>query len=233
MYDPAATLAAIDGHAVPLLLLCGAALAGNAVYYYECLRLGIVQKTYGMPLVGLFFFIPHDLSYVLLWRKWFVEYDHWFLKLFWAGLVVTSVAACAFLWQAIRNGHRELLPQLTRGAFTALVLAGLLAGTGAWWSVKSVLDDELFLFAFGFTAFWCAPFGMGLMLRRGSTLGNSARMWAGYTAIPVFYWLATMLYLPDAFRSPPWIALGAISTLCGLANLWLVRRLPSPRGRPA
>jgi hypothetical protein len=228
MYEPAATLAAIDANPVPVLLLCAVALAGNALYYFECMRLGFSQQTYGMPIAGLFFFIPHDMTYVLLWQKWFVEYDHWFLKLFWVGLVVTSLAAWVFLWQAVRYGHRELMPQWSRAAFTLLVLAGLLACSAAWWAVKNVLDDELFLFAFGFTAFWCAPFGTALMLRRRSRLGNSQRMWAGYTAIPLYYWPATMLYLPDGFRSPAWVALGAVAVLWGLANVVLARSLPAP-----
>ncbi len=230
MYDAAAVLAAIDAQPVPILLLCAAALAGNALYYYECMRLGFKEQAYGMPLVGLFFFIPHDMHYVLLWEKWFVEFDHWFLKLFWIGLVVTATAAWVFLWQAIRYGRRELVPALGQRAFTLLVFAGLAAGSVAWWSVKSVLQDELFLFAFGFTAFWCAPFGMALMLKRRSRLGNSPKMWMGYTAIPLFYWLATVIYLPDAFRSPVWIALGVVSICWGVANAYLAVRLPE---RPA
>ena len=38
-----------------------------------------------------------------------------------------------------------------------------------------VRNDELFLFAFGFTAFWCAPFGTALMLRRRTALGIPVR----------------------------------------------------------
>lgn len=230
MYDPSQTLAAIDASPLPVLLLCAAALAGNAVYYYECLRLGFVQKTYAMPLGGLYFFIPHDMTYVLLWRKWFVEYDHWFLKLFWLGLVLTAVVAWLFLWQLIRYGHRELMPQVPRRRFAGLVVAGLVLSTAAWLATKSVLHDDLFLFAFGLTAFWCAPFGTALMLRRGSAQGQSVTMWAGYTAIPLFYWLAGALYLPDFFRSPAWLALGGAAVAWGLANLYLVTRLRAGEG---
>ncbi|MDB5968378.1 MAG: hypothetical protein JWQ90_828 [Hydrocarboniphaga sp.] len=226
MYDPAAVLAAVDAHPVPVLLLCGAALLGNAIYYFESMRLGFRDRVYTMPLAGLYFFIPHDMSYALLWHKWFVEYDHWFLKLFWLGLVLTSASAWVFLWQLLRYGHQELLPQVSRAVFTALVLGGLALSTGVWIAVKAVLVDDLYLFAFGLTAFWCAPFGMSLILRRRSSIGQSRLMWVGYTAIPVFYWLAGLLYLPPYFRSLPWLALGAAAVIWGLANLFVVSRLP-------
>lgn len=228
MYDPVAVLAAIDAHPAPMLLLCAAALLGNAIYYVDSLRLGFRHRVHTMPLAGLYFFIPHDMSYVLMWHKWFVEYDHWFLKLFWIGLVMTSGAAWMFLWQVLRYGHRELLPQVSRPVFVMLVLGGLVLSTGVWIATKAVLVDELYLFAFGLTAFWCAPFGMSLMLKRGSRVGQSQLMWLGFTAIPVFYWLAAALYLPPFFRSPSWLALGAAATLWGLANVFLVSRLPRP-----
>lgn len=227
MYDPAAVLAAVDRHAVPVLLIAGLALVGNAVYYFEALRLAFRERRYAMPLCGLYFFIPHDMHFVLLWEKWFVEYDHWFLKLFWAALVLTAASAWVFLFQFLRYGQREWAPQLSRTSFISLVLGGLVLSTGVWLAVKDAIGDELFLFAFGLTAFWCAPFGMGLMLRRGNRAAQSVPMWIGYTAIPVFYWLAAALYLGPYFQSPAWLAMGVAATLWGLANIALMRRLPA------
>ncbi len=226
MYDPAAVLIAIDRHALSVLLIAGCALIGNGVYYFESLRLGFRERTYSMPLAGLYFFIPHDMTYVLLWHKWFVEYDHWFLKLFWIALVFTSASAWVFLYQFLRYGQSEWMPQASRASFIALTLGGLALSAGVWLAIKQVLADDLFLFAFGLTAFWCAPFGMGLMLRRGRRVAASLPMWIGYTAIPVFYWIAAALYLGPYFRSPAWLSMGAAATLWGLANIVLVRRLP-------
>lgn len=226
MYDPVAVLAAVDQHAVPVLLIAGCALLGNAVYYFESLRLGFRERTYTMPLAGLYFFIPHDMSYVLLCHQWFAVYDHWFLKLFWGALVLTSISAWVFLWQFLRYGQREWMPGVSRAMFVALTLGGLVLSTGVWIAVKSVLHDELYLFAFGLTAFWCAPFGMALMLRRGTRVAQSLTMWIGYTAIPVFFWLAAALYLGPLFRSPGWLAMGAAAALWGIANILLVKHLP-------
>lgn len=226
MYDPAAVLAAVDRHAVPVLLIAGLSLIGNAVYYFEALRLGFRERTYTMPLCGLYFFIPHDMHFVLLWEKWFVEYDHWFLKLFWIALVFTAASAWVFLFQFLRYGQREWMPHASRATFVSLVLGGLVLSTGVWLALKEMLNDELFLFAFGLTAFWCAPFGMGLMLRRGTRIAQSVPMWLGYTAIPVFYWLAAALYLGPYFQSPAWLAMGIAAALWGAANILLLRHLP-------
>lgn len=232
MYDPVAVLAAVDQNAVPVLLIAGLALIGNAIYYYEALRLGFRERIYAMPLSGLFFFIPHDMHYVLLWEKWFVEYDHWFLKLFWVALVFTALAAWVFLFQFLRYGQREWLPQVSRPMFVGLVLCGLLLSCGVWLALKAVLQDELFLFAFGLTAFWCAPFGMALMLRRGSRKGQSVLMWSGFLAIPLFYWPATAIYLGPYFQSPAWLALGAAAVIWGIANIVLLRWLPASIAMP-
>lgn len=227
MYDPSAVLAAVDRHAVPVLLIAGLSLIGNAVYYFEALRLAVRERTYTMPLCGLYFFIPHDMHFVLQWEKWFVEYDHWFLKLFWIALVFTAASAWVFLFQFLRYGQREWMPQVSRPVFVVLTLSGLALSSGVWLAVKDAIGDPLFLFAFGLTAFWCAPFGMGLMLRRGTRVAQSVPMWIGYTAIPVFYWIATALYLGPHFQSAAWIAMGVAATLWGFANIALVRRLPA------
>lgn len=232
MYDPQAVLAAIDRHAVPVLLIAGLALVGNAIYYFESLRLAFRERTYTMPLAGLYFFIPHDMSYVLLWHKWFVEYDHWFLKLFWVALVFTSLSAWVFLYQFLRYGQRECMPNVSRGVFVSVVLGGLVLSTGVWLAVKAVLVDDLYLFAFGLTAFWCAPFATGLMLRRGTRLAQSVPMWLGYTAIPVFYWLAAALYLGPYFQSPSWLAMGFAAAVWGIANILLIQRLPPGASKP-
>lgn len=229
MYDAAAVLAAVDRNAVPVLLIAGLALVGNAIFYFEALRLGFRERTYTMPLCGLYFFIPHDMTFVLLWEKWFVEYDHWFLKLFWIALVFTALAAWVFLFQFLRYGQRECMPQVSRVTFVVLVLGGLVLSTGVWLALKSVLNDELFLFAFGLTAFWCAPFGMALMLRRGTRKAQSTLMWLGYVAIPLFYWPATAIYLGPYFQSPTWLALGAAAVMWGVANIVLIQRLPQDR----
>lgn len=226
MYDSLAALAAIDADPWRFLLPGFAAFVGNAVYYVEMLRLGFSQRVYAMPLLATFFFIPHDLSYVLNFREWFVVYDHWLPKLMWAPLLVTSACAFIFLYQAIRFGHRELMPWASPRLFRTLMLLGVAAGAALWSVLKSAIDDDLYLFAFGMTAFWCAPAGMALMLRRGSRAAQSMAMWAGYIAIPLFWWIAVWP-VAGFFRTSEWLVLGAIAVAAGFANLFLVRRLPA------
>lgn len=228
MYDPLTVLAAIDTNPWPFLLPAAAAFIGNAVYYVELLRLGFAERMYTMPLMSTFFFIPHDLSYVLHFQKWFVEYDHWLPQLMFVPLLVTSICAFVFLYQAVRFGHKELMPWASPRVFRTLVLLGVVAGAALWSVVKNAVDDDLYFFAFGVTAFWCAPFGMGLILRRGSRAAQSKRMWMGYVAIPLFWWIAVWPYAPF-FRSPEWVILGAVAVAAGVANIFLLGRLPTQK----
>lgn len=223
-YQTAAVLHAVDQHMVPILLLCGLALIGNYVLWIENLRLGFREKTYSMPIGCLFFFFPHDLTFVAMYPHWFHALDHWFPKLWWSGLCITACMELAFLVMLLKYGRRELAPRMSQAHFTAIVLLGLVLCSIAWLVVKSAMDDELFLVVFGVTVFWCAPFNMALMARRGSAIGQSELAWLGYQMMPLFYWPATMMLSPG-FRDPLWIALGLAAVLGGAVNLSYLRRL--------
>ncbi len=228
LYDVGGTLANIDA-GVPRLLAFGAmSLLCNFYYFGSAAYLGFKHKIYTMPLIGTFVFIPHDVHYLLLYDKWFNVYDHWFLQLFFVGLVVTSVLEMVFFYQVLRWGRKELLPQVSQGAWVGLLLVMLTGVTVIWIAVKGALADELFFFSFGWTIWFCLPFVIPLMMRRQSSLGQSVSMWVAFTVMAICWW-AAVWPLDPYFRSPAWIGLGVVVVLWASATILMVRRLaPEP-----
>jgi len=224
MYETQAVLQTVDRHVLPILVLCGLALIGNYILWIENLRLGFRDKTYSMPIGCLFFFLPHDATFIALYSHWFHDLNHWFAKLWWYGLCVTVCMELTFLVMLLKYGRKELAPRISQGLFTAIILLGLALCTIAWLVVKSTMDDDLFLVIFGVTVFWCAPFNMALMARRQSAVGQSQLAWLGFLMMPLFYYPATLLLSPG-FRSPLWLALGAATVIGGIVNLLYLRAL--------
>ena len=225
MYDPVASLQSIDQHVVPVIGLCIVALIFNYAYFGEALRLGFRHRTYSVPASVTLLFLPHDLSYLFQFNKWFVEYDHWFPKLWWVGLVFTSAIEAVFFYQLLRYGREEILPQLSQKAYVAVMFLALGATALAWLTVKQALNDDLYLFSFGWTLFFGAPLAISMMVRRGSTRGQSRWMWISYMLMAIFYWAATA-FIDPYFRSAGWIVVLALALGFAMANLWMIRRTP-------
>ncbi len=225
MYDPITTLQQIDQHIVPVIALCVVALIFNYCYFIEAIRLGYRHKTYSVPALVTLVFLPHDISYLLYFNKWFVEYDHWFCKLWWLGLVATASIEGIFFYQLLKYGRKEILPQLSQRAYVVVMLLALAVGAGAWLTIKQAINDELYLFSFGWTLFWGAPLCISMMLRRGSSRGQSRWMWISYMLMAVFYW-AAVSFLDPYFRSPGWLLILAMALGCALANLYVVGKMP-------
>lgn len=224
MYDPNAVLEAVDANVVPVLSLCAFALIGNYIYWIQSLRAGFKHQVHTMPIGCLLFFLPHDATFVAYFGKWFVEYDHWFLKLWWCGLCVTVVMELVFLYLILKYARRSLMPQVSNGLFAAIILGGLAAVTVAWLVMKSTMNDEFFLIIFGITIFWCAPFTFGMMTLRRSAIGQPVSAWVGFLLMPLAYWPALTL-LDDYFRSALWLMLGVVSVAFGLVNILYIRYL--------
>ena len=70
---------------------------------------------YSMPLICTVFYLVHDASFVYRFDEWFNTYDHWYVKLFWAALVLTVAFELVFLSQFIRYGRKELAPNVEPG----------------------------------------------------------------------------------------------------------------------
>lgn len=225
MYEPIETLTAINAHAPIIIGLCLVALIFNYAYFGEAIRLGFRHKAYSVPAPVTLIFLPHDLSYLLQFKKWFVDYDHWFCKLWWVGLVLTSAIETVFFYQLLRYGREELLPQFTQRQYVIAMCLALVGSAAAWLTIKQALNDDLYLFSFGWTLFWGAPLCIGMMVRRGSSRGQSRWMWISYMLMAVFFWTATA-FMGPYFRSIGWLTVLALALGFALANLWFIGRMP-------
>jgi len=224
MYQTAAVLHEVDRHVVAVLLLCGLALVGNYIFWIENLRLGFKHKTYSMPIACLLFFLPHDATFVAMYGHWFHDINHWFPKLWWCGLCVTVGMELTFLVMLLKYGKAEVAPLASQALFTGMVFLGLALCTIVWLVIKSVMNDDLFLVIFGVTIFWCAPFNLALMARRGSTVGQSRLAWCGFLLMPAAYYPATFILAPG-FRSVLWAALGVATIIGGVMNIVYLNEL--------
>lgn len=226
IYEVSSTLANIDRNIPRLLAFGGLALICNFIYFGAGIWQGFKHRVFSMPVSATLLFIPHDLLYLLMYGKWFNVYDHWFCKLFWVGLIITNIEEFFFLWLTIRYGRQELAPQLSQRAWVTLLMLGLAGSFVAWIAVKTVLADELWLFTFGWTVWFCIPFVIPMMLRRNSSIGQSRLAWIAYIGMTLSYWTAVWPLAPF-FQSPIWLALGAMIVIWALAVLYVMRQLPA------
>jgi hypothetical protein len=227
VYDPHVTLDAIDAHKVAIVLLAGGALVCNYVWFVEAYRVARRDRAYSLPLFCTLFWFAHDGSYVYRYSDWFGTYSHWFPKLFWVGLVVTSGFEVVFVAQLLRYGRKELAPQVDQGTFTAAVVAAIVASALIWEVVKGSLADPLYLYSLGVAIVAYPPFGMALLIQRRSRQGQSVVMWLGFLGTAVGWFVASTLWFGPDFRTWRWLALGAVSIGWGIVTTVLVHRAPA------
>lgn len=227
MYDPRAVLQAVDGHRWAVIALCAMAMVPTYIWFIEAIRVARRDRAYSMPLLCTFFWFAHDTSFVARYDLWFHTYDHWYLKMFWAMLVLTVGIELVYIAQMLRFGRDELFPGYSQGVYTAVMLAGLAGSLVVWEVLKQALNDDLYIVAFSLTVVVYPPMGWALLLRRGSRLGQSVLMWVAFLGLPVGWFLATSLYFGPPFRSWQWIALGLTATTWGVFTTVLVHRAPA------
>jgi hypothetical protein len=221
MYDPQTALKVVDAHTVGVLALAGITIAGMAIWFQQAFTVARRDRAYAFPMFCTAFWFAHDTSYVARFNEWFGIYDHWFLKLFWFALVVTSLTEIVYIGQTIRYGGREF-PRLSQRAFSCLVIGAVVSGVVIWTMVKAALGDSLYLVAFGLTVAVYPPFAFALTLRRQSLRGQSALMWLGFIVLAAGWFSLTTIYFGPTFQSWQWITLGVFSVLGGFAGAWLV-----------
>src|SRR5215210_1673182 len=87
MYEPQTILDAIDDHTAVVLTLFAAAMILQNVAMMTAVLMTRREGWISIPLPCTFLWFAHDLGVVVRFDTWFNDYDHWFLKLFWLGLV--------------------------------------------------------------------------------------------------------------------------------------------------
>jgi len=219
MYDAHQALQTFDEHTLPIVALSAIALIANYVWYGEMIRLARRDRVAACAPATTLLYLAHDGSYLILFHQWFGgAYDHWFTKLFFAGIVVTFSLEVVMFSQTLRYGRTELAARLSQRQFVATMLAALAAAIALWAATKTALGDDIYLFSFTAAIAWAVPFGAAQMLRRGDGRGTSVLTWASFTLIGAPWAICTIAYFGPDFQTVPWVALCALCVIGGAIN---------------
>lgn len=223
MYDAHDLLARIDADAGWILSAFALAMVFQTVWLVECFRLARRERVYTMPLFCTLFWFAHDSGYVARFHQWFDVYDHWFLKCFWIGLLSAVVLELLFLSQVVHYGRDELAPGISTRTFVAGLVVVQLMSSATWELFKYLSTDPLYQFGPLLTQIAYPLFGLAMLLRRRSALGQNVTMWAAFTGMTVVWNITTAIWYGPAFRAVPYLLGGAVAVTGGLLMTYAVR----------
>ncbi|OLL73449.1 hypothetical protein Ae168Ps1_1832 [Pseudonocardia sp. Ae168_Ps1] len=225
MYEPQTILDAIDDNTLPVMLGFAAAMVLQNIAMVTAVVMTRREGWISIPLPCTFLWFAHDLGVVVRVETWFVTYDHWFLKLFWVGLLTAFLLELVFLAQAVRVGRREYLPDGTRAQWTALVVGGVTAIVVLWEWQKVVWDDPLYQAAPAMTLFLLPIAATALILRRRSAVSQSVVVYGCFAGMVPLWWGITALYYRGPFLSWQYLAAGVLAFAMLVAATVLVERM--------
>lgn len=211
MYDAQAILAAIDHHTIPILVGFGLAMVLQNIGMVTAVVMTRREGWISIPLPCTFLWFAHDLGVVARFHTWFNVYDHWFLKLFWLGLLSALILELVFFAQAIRVGRAEYLPNGTQAQWIALVVAGAVAFVIVWEYLKIVWDDPIYQAVPAITLFLLPVATTALLLRRRSAVAQSPLIYGCFAAMVVLWWGVTAGYYGGGFASWQYILTGVVA----------------------
>lgn len=224
MYDPSFILDAIDDHTLPILVGFGLAMVLQNIAMVTAVVMTRREGWISIPLPCTFLWFAHDLSVVVRFDTWFTTYDHWFLKLFWLGLLSAFLLELVFMAQAMRVGRKEYLPHGSQAQWNALLWGGAALVVLCWEYQTTVWDDPLHQ-ALAATTLYLIPLAVvPLVLRRRSAVAQSPVIYGCFAAMVVLWWAVTAGAYGEGFRTWQYLLSGvvAFSTLTAL-SVWIHR----------
>lgn len=218
MYDPQTILTAIDNHTLAIMVGFGLAMVLQNIAMITAVVMTAREGWISIPLPCTYLWFAHDLGVVARFQTWFVTYDHWFLKLFWVGLLTALLLELVFLAQAIKVGRAEYLPRGSKTQWTALVLAGAVASVILWEYLKYMWGDPLYQAAPAITLFMLPMATTALLLRRGSAVAQKPMMYGCFAGMVVLWWGVTAGFYSGFFASWQYLLVGvaAFAMLVGV-----------------
>jgi hypothetical protein len=199
MYEAQAILDAIDRHTIPILVGFGLAMVLQNIAMITAVVMTRRERWISIPLPCTFLWFAHDLGVVARFHTWFNVYGHWFLKLFWLGLLTALILELVFFAQAIRVGRAEYLPHGTQAQWSGLVITGAVAFVIVWEYMKVFWDDPLYQAAPAITLFLLPLATTALLLRRQSAVAQSPVIYGCFAAMVVLWWGVTASYYGGGF----------------------------------
>lgn len=217
MYDPHDLLARIDANLWPVLIGFGIDSIFQVWWLANAVAVARRDQAYSIPLFCTYYWFAHDFAVAIRFNDWFGVYDHWYLKLFWLVLLMANILECIYLYQVYRYGRKELHPTSSPRSFAILLVAGLVFAIVTHEFFKSAFGDPLFQLDPTLTMLAYPALGAALLLRRGSSRGQSATMWWTFTVMTAGFHLITYIWFGPAFQTPYYVAAAAAATLGGVA----------------
>jgi len=211
VYSARELLHKIDIHTAPILTGFSLAMVCQTVGMVAAVRVSARERLISIPLFCTFFWFAHDVGTVVRFHDWFSKYHHWFMKLYWVGLLSAMLLELVFFAQAIRYGREELMPDISERAFAGLIVLGAIGTNIAWEFLKAVMGDPLYQASPALTLLSLPIAGAALMIRRRSVAGQSVVIWASFTVLSVFWWATTVAFYPSFFRSWEYISAGVFT----------------------
>lgn len=225
MYEPSAILGAIDDHTLPILVGFGLAMVLQNVAMVTAVLMTRREAWISIPLPCTFLWFAHDLGVVVRFDTWFHDYDHWFLKLFWVGLVSAFLLELVFIAQAMRVGRKEYLPDGTQAQWNALLLGTAAMFVLVWEYQKTIWDDPLYQ-AVAATTLYVIPLAVvPLVLRRRSAVAQSPVIYGCFAAMVVLWWAVTVGGYGEPFRTWQYVGSGIVAFIALTAVAVWIRRL--------
>jgi len=211
MYEPQAILNAIDNDTLWVLLGFGLSMVLQNIAMGMAVVMTRREGWISIPLPCTFLWFAHDLGVVARFDTWFNFYDHWFLKLFWFGLLTALILELVFIAQAIKVGRAEYLPNGTRWQWAALVVGGAVSFVVLWEYMKVVWDDPLYQAVPAITLFLLPIATAALLLRRRSAVAQSPIIYGCFAAMVVLWWGVTVHFYGGNFESWQYILTGILA----------------------
>lgn len=227
MYTIPEVLTNLDTQLTAILIAGIVMFCGAFLYYGEAVRIGFKHKTHAIPLFANLYFFTHDMAYILLFRRWFFEVDHWFFKLMWVGLAAFNVLELIVLYQTIKFSRQELFPMLTQRQYVAVLGALQVSVAILFWWLYTNITDPLFLLHFAITVVVASITGLPLYLRRRNGQGQSTVLIVGIIIMALGFFFGYLPTMASHFNQPANYAVGALIILINLVHLWALNRFAS------
>ncbi|MVU80771.1 hypothetical protein GPX89_26400 [Nocardia sp. ET3-3] len=223
---------AIDNHTVPILIGFGLAMVLQNIAMVKAVVMTRREGWISIPLPCTYLWLAHDFGVVVRFHTWFHRYHHWFLKLFWLGLLIAFLIELVFLAQASRVGRAEYLPRGTQAQWNALLFGGAAIAILCWEYQKTIWADPLYQALASTTLYVIPLFVVPLILRRRSPIAQSPVIYGSFAAMVPLWWAVTVGAYGGPFRSWQYLASGIVAFTTLTTLTWWIHRLRSTEPVP-
>ncbi|MDT5144043.1 MAG: hypothetical protein QOE52_3141 [Mycobacterium sp.] len=229
MYDVGDVLTRIDNHLPWVMTLTAIAWATGFVQIVEAVRLGHRDRIPAVPAVTTAFLFAHDCTFALRYSRWFEVVDHWYFKVFWAGMLGAVCVEVVLIGQFICYGHRHIAAGLTRTSFAAAYLLMQVVTFVILWWVQSVLDDPLTLVTLTATSIVTVVPLVPWIISRGNASGQSMVFAVAGLVGPGSVGMLLLPALHPSFGTALYYAVVAVQVVVSLAYIALLARYRGTR----